>query len=137
MVAIVYKSKGNIDAPALAALYGDAGWIKYTDDREKLVRAVGNSLLTITAWDGDTLAGLVRAVGDGETILYIQDILVLKAYRRQGIGRELLRRLLDSFSGVRQKVLLTDDTEATRGFYEAMGFTACDSGRLVGFVKFD
>lgn len=44
--------------------------------------------------------------------------------------------MLASCPGVRQKVLLTDDTPETRGFYAAMGFTACDRGQLVGFLKF-
>lgn len=61
-----------------------------------------------TAWDGSRLAGLLRAVGDGETILYVQDLLVHTRYRRQGIGRALLERVRADFAHVRQKVLLTD-----------------------------
>jgi ribosomal protein S18 acetylase RimI-like enzyme len=76
-------------------------------------------------------------VGDGLTIIYIQDILVLKAYKRKGIGKKLMNRVLERFVSVRQKVLLTDDNEETRGFYESLGFESCDKGQLVSFVKLE
>ena len=57
-------------------LYESAGWVSYTNAPEKLARAFSHSLLTIAAWDGDKLIGLLRAVGDGETIVFIQDLLV-------------------------------------------------------------
>lgn len=66
--------------------------------------------------------GLARLVGDGLTIVYVQDTLINPADQRRGIGRELLRRLLEPYADVRQKVLITDDEDAQRAFYESMGF---------------
>jgi GNAT superfamily N-acetyltransferase len=106
-------------------------------ESEQLLQAIENSLLAVTAWQQEALVDLVRAGGDGETILYIQDILVLKSCKRRGIGRQLLCRVLDCFAHVWQKVLLTDDTAETRGFYQAMGFVACEKGKQVTFVKFN
>lgn len=63
---------------AVRRLYDDAGWIAYTCDMDALERALRASLYLVCAYDGDTLCGLLRAVGDGQTILYIQDILVLQ-----------------------------------------------------------
>ncbi|WP_430038931.1 GNAT family N-acetyltransferase [Peribacillus simplex] len=40
----------------------------------------------MTAWDDDKLVALIRVVGDGQTIIYIQVILVLENYQDQGIG---------------------------------------------------
>ena len=119
----------------LLALYADAGWTAYTQDPDRLERAVGQSLAVRTAWDGDRLIGLIRAVGDGETILYVQDILVLARYRRQGVGRALQERLCGEFAHVRQKVLLTDDTRETTAFYRACGWTAAGSLGCISFMK--
>ena len=74
----------------LLTLYDSVGWSAYTCEPDRLERAVTSSLSVFTAWDGPHLAGLVRAVGDGETILYIQDLLVRPSYQRRGIGRHLL-----------------------------------------------
>lgn len=106
----------------LLELYADAGWTAYTGDPDRLERAVRQSQAVYTAWMDGRLAGLLRTVGDGETILYVQDILVLKAYQRQGIGRALLEKLLADYPQVRQKVLSTDDTEPALAFYRACGW---------------
>lgn len=119
----------------LLELYADAGWAAYTRDPDRLERAVRQSLAVYTAWDGERLVGLIRAVGDGETILYVQDILVLARYQRQGIGRALLERLCGDFAHVRQKVLLTDDTHRTTAFYRACGWTEVGNTGCIAFIQ--
>ena len=115
------------------ALYQAVGWSMYTRDPKKLERAIAQSLSVLGAYDGDRLVGLIRAVGDGETILFIQDLLVLPSYQRQGIGRQLVDALVDQFPQVRQRVLLTDDQPQTRAFYENIGFV---QGSKVGVIAF-
>ena len=111
----------------LLELYGDAGWTAYTDHPDRLERGLARSLAVYTAWEGDTLAGLLRAVGDGETILYLQDLLVRKAFQRRGIGGALLRRMVEDFPQVRQKVLLTDAADRRAlDFYRACGWTQAE-----------
>lgn len=117
----------------LLALYDSVGWSAYTEQPERLCRAVQASLLVLTAWEDGELVGLLRAVGDGETILYVQDLLIRPDRQRRGIGRTLLLDCVGRYRDVRQKVLLTDDTPATAAFYRACGFLS--SGEL-GAVAF-
>lgn len=121
----------------LLSLYNDANWLAYTGNPGLLQQAVSNSLYVLTAWENEQLVGLIRLVGDGLTIVYIQDILVMKSHKRRKIGSLLLQKALEKYGNVRQKVLLTDDNEETRGFYEALGFSSCDKGDLVAFVKLE
>lgn len=121
----------------LLSLYNDANWLAYTGNPDLLQQAVSNSLYVLTAWENEQLVGLIRLVGDGLTIVYIQDILVMKSHKRRKIGSLLLQKALEKYGNVRQKVLLTDDNEETRGFYEALGFSSCDKGDLVAFVKLE
>jgi len=121
----------------LLKLYKDAKWLAYTNNPDLLQQAISNSLYVLTAWENGRLVGLIRLVGDGLTIVYIQDILVLKSHKRRKIGTTLLQKALEKYKNIRQKVLLTDDNEETRGFYEALGFTSCDKGQLVAFVKLE
>ena len=112
---------------ALGELYADAGWTAYTDRLDQLERGVAASLAVYTAWEGDTLAGLLRAVGDGETILYLQDLLVRSSHRRRGIGRGLLQQMAADYPQVRQKVLLTDAADRRAlDFYRACGWTQAE-----------
>lgn len=117
------------------ALYQAVGWNMYTRDPKKPERAIAQSLSVLGAYDGDQLVGLIRAVGDGETILFIQDLLVLPSYQRQGIGRQLVDALVDQFPQVRQRVLLTDDQPQTRAFYENIGFVESSKVGVIAFYQ--
>lgn len=111
----------------LLELYGDAGWTAYTDHPDRLERGLTRSLAVYTAWEGEALVGLLRAVGDGETILYLQDLLVRSSHRRRGIGRRLLERMTADYPQVRQKVLLTDAADRRAlDFYRACGWRGAE-----------
>lgn len=87
------------------------GWTGYSSHPEMLEKALEHSLLVLAAVDGDRLVGLLRAVGDGYSIIFIQDILVLPAYQRQEIGRNLLEQAISHFPDIYQLHLLTDNAE--------------------------
>lgn len=78
------------------------------------------------AYDDDRLIGIIRAVGDGQTIVFVQDIIVLPEYQRKGIGTKLLKAVMEKYKDVYQMELLTDNTEKTKAFYRSVGFTASD-----------
>ena len=113
----------SYDEGAVLALYAAVGWTNYTQRPEMLRRAFAGSLCTLCAYDGGRIAGLVRAVGDGASVLCVQDLLVLPEYQRRGLGSRLLRELLARYPDVYQTMLLTDDTPELAAFYEHAGFT--------------
>lgn len=130
-----FKHEKNIQIEQLEKLYNDVQWYAYTQDVDLLQNAVLQSLDVLSAWDGDELVGLIRVVGDGLTILYIQDILILNTYQNQGIATQLMQRILQKYRHVRQKVLLTEEAADVRHFYEKNGFESCDQGLLVAFAQ--
>ena len=107
-------------------LYESVGWTNYTSQPEMLEQALAHSLCVLGAYAEDRLIGLVRAVGDGASILYVQDLLVYPEWQRQGVGTQLMQALLHRYSAVYQVVLLTDDTEKTNGFYRSLGLTPAE-----------
>ncbi|MBZ3798161.1 GNAT family N-acetyltransferase [Lacticaseibacillus paracasei] len=119
--------------PEVLALYKSVGWSMYTRDPARLERALTHSSTVLSAYEGKQLVGLIRAVGDGETILFIQDLLVLPEYQRRGIGKQLIEALLARFPEVRQRVLLTDDDPKTRSFYKAAGFVESQQMGVIAF----
>lgn len=132
---INYKENVQIDKKDLDYLYSSVGWIAYTNDLDNLKNAIDKSLWVITAWDNDKLIGLIRVIGDGYTILYIQDILVHSDFQNKSIGTQLMTKILSKYKDVRQKTLLTEDASDVRHFYEKFGFTSCDKGSSVAFYK--
>ena len=104
-------------------LYDAVDWKTYTQDPAKLLRAVAGSTSVCTCWEKSNIIGLVGVVSDNTTIVYLQAILVYPNHQRRGIGRMLLRCCLEGYQHVRQKVLLTDDREEQKQFYQSLGFS--------------
>lgn len=135
MGKIIIKEQVIPDMYSIMNLYSDVSWTAYTSNPSKLEQAIINSLKVWTAWDDDLLVGLARVVGDSSTIIYIQDILVLQAYQKKGIGSQFLKIILDQYQDIRQIILLTDDTDKTIKFYEKNGFTKVSKYKSVAFMK--
>jgi len=132
---INYQINQTIAENDLTKLYNSVGWFAYTNTRVNLLAAVANSLMVVSAWADNQLVGLVRVVGDGETIIFIQDILVDPKFQSQQVGTELMNRVLSQYPAVRQKVLLTEEAPDVRHFYEKFGFRSADQGTLIAFYK--
>lgn len=122
-MGITYRVGHLPERGQLIGLYTAVGWSAYTREPARLEAAVAASLFVVTAWDHDQLVGLARVVGDGLSIVYLQDILVTPEYQRAGIGRQLFHRAFEPFGDVRQKLLITDDEPGQHAFYRSMGFT--------------
>lgn len=116
-------------------LYTAVGWSAYTADMPALREGFRNSLLTLAAYEGEDLLGLIRTVGDGATVIFIQDILVFPDKQRQGVGTALLKAVLDRFSNVRQIELATDSRPEKVAFYRSMGFSEMSEIGCCGFMK--
>ena len=116
-------------------LYTAVGWTAYTENMPVLREGFKNSMLVLAAYDGEELLGIIRTVGDGATIVFVQDILVFPDKQRQGIGTALLKEILNRYPNVRQIELATDNTAKTVAFYKSMGFAEMSEIGCCGFMK--
>lgn len=116
-------------------LYTEVGWVAYTQDMESLKKGYMNSLLVLAAYEGDELLGLIRVVGDGTTVILIQDILVFPDKQRTGVGTALLKEVLERYSNVRQVELVTDNTPKTIAFYKSLGLREFSEIGCCGFMR--
>lgn len=116
-------------------LYASVGWTAYTQRLETLRAGFEHSLLTLAAYEDGRLAGLIRTVGDGCTVVLIQDLLVSPEHQRKRIGSALVKAVLARFGGVRQIELLTDQTPRSAAFYRSQGFREASETGCLCFVK--
>ena len=129
------KKCENFHLEEIINLYKSVGWTNYLERTNILEEAYANSLCVLGAYDSDRLVGIIRAVGDGQTIVFVQDIIVLPEYQRKGIGTKLLKAVMEKYKDVYQMELLTDNTEKTRTFYRSVGFAASDDIDCVAFIR--
>ena len=132
---IRYVENAALTLEDVLPLYEAVEWTNYTQNPSMLKEAYGNSLHILGALnEEEKLVGVLRAVGDGASILFIQDILVTPEYQHQGIGTKLLQKTLEKFKNVYQIQLATDDSKKTVSFYESNGFTSLTSLNCVSFI---
>lgn len=132
---IEIKEYSIYDEEEILALYSSVGWTAYTDRPDTLKNGFENSLLCLAAYEGGQIVGIVRVVGDGYTIIFIQDILVNPEYQRKGIGTLLVQSVLERFDKVRQIELTTDEMPSTLAFYESLGFRKMSEIGCCGLIK--
>ena len=119
MIKITKERSVSIDD--VLHLYQAVGWTNYTNQPQMLEQALSHSLATYLARDGEKIVGLVRLVGDGFSSVFVQDLIVLPSYQRQGIGSNLMKEALADYKDAYQIQLATEHTEKTLGFYRSLG----------------
>ena len=135
MIKITKESSVSIDD--VLHLYQAVGWTNYTNQPQMLEQALSHSLSTYLARDGEEIVGLVRLVGDGFSSVFVQDLIVLPSYQRQGIGSNLMKEALADYKDAYQIQLVTEQTEKTLGFYRSLGFETLSSYDCTGMIWVD
>jgi len=81
----------------IVKLYRAQGWWLAGDEgrKELIPRLIAGSLCFVIATDGSSILGMGRAISDGVSDAYIQDLTVRHDCRNKGIGQMILKTLLD------------------------------------------
>jgi len=124
MNSITVKVIKQADPAAVVRLYQEAGWWRndYTDDF--IPPVLRNSFCVVGAFDGNELIGMGRAISDGVSDAYIQDIAVLNAYRGRGIGTRIVKKLLRHLQQHHVDWIGLIGEPGTEPFYGRLGFAA-------------
>lgn len=135
MINITKETSVSIDD--VLPLYQAVGWTNYTNQPQMLEQSLAHSLATYLARDGEEIVGVVRLVGDGFSSVFVQDLIVLPSYQRQGIGSALMEKALGDFKDAYQVQLATEQTEKTLGFYRSLGFETLSTYDCTGMIWVD
>lgn len=95
------------------------------DDRERIEAMLRNADLIMTARSGGRLVGVARAITDFAYCCYLSDLAVDESYQRQGIGKELMRRVAEA-AGPQTKLILLAAPKAA-DYYPKIGMTRHES----------
>lgn len=129
------REYGEYKENEIQRLYTEVGWTAYTENMSVLEQGYKNSLLVLVAYENGELLGIIRCVGDGFTIVFVQDILVFPQKQHQGIGTALLKAVLKKYPNVRQIELATDNTPKNVNFYKSLGFSEFSEVECCGFMR--
>jgi ribosomal protein S18 acetylase RimI-like enzyme len=110
-------SLSNIDWHDLAELYRLVLGPRLPADLETVF---ANSRFRCFVFDGERMIGAGRALADGVDCAYICDVALHPDYQGQGIGQQIVSRLLELSRGHRKIILYA--APGKEGFYRQFGF---------------
>ena len=87
---INYRNDVSPDVRLISELYRKSLLNRPVDDLTRIKTMYDNSNIVLSAWNGETLVGILRGWSDGAYHGYICDLAIHPDYQRNGIGKNLL-----------------------------------------------
>ncbi|MBA4367448.1 MAG: N-acetyltransferase [Desulfobacterium sp.] len=120
----ILKSPSPDQIEKIINLYRQAGWWKNSSDNPELVtRIIHGSHCFMVVSTKDGIIGMGRAISDGASDAYIQDVMVDKSFQGQKIGSSIIQKLVEQLrtDGLTWIGLIAENN--SQQFYENLGFT--------------
>lgn len=125
LITVEIINSRQADREAVFNLYLEGGWWA-EDERvhiQDIDRVIDGSFCFAVARNNGNIIGMGRAISDGISDAYIQDVIVSESFRKSGIGREIIKAITHYLrqSGVSWIGLIANP--GTSKFYSNLGFS--------------
>ena len=124
---MIYQENTAVSAAAIGDLRESVGWNRmeqcYRDMRM-------TSFYHIAVYDEEFLVGYIDCVSNGVTDGYIQDLMVHPNYQNNGIGTELMHRMIAYLKSKSIYMISVVYDDSLLSFYKRFGFTEMLCGQL-------
>jgi aralkylamine N-acetyltransferase len=122
---IEYEKVTSAPVEAIVDLYRAGGWWHENQESRDAIEPMirGSFCFMIARAESGQIIGMGRAISDGASDAYIQDVVVLAPYRRQGIGRKLILRVVEYCLNHKIRWIGLLAEPGTHAFYEEIGFS--------------
>lgn len=116
----ISTDRGRLDRELVFRFLSEEAYWSRGIDRARVERAIDSSLC-FGAYSSGEQAGFARVVTDGATFAYLCDVFVMPQHRGQGLGKRLVRAVLEhpDVRGLRRVILVTEDAHE---LYRRFGF---------------
>lgn len=126
--AVTFSEKRDLVPEKLLKLFYQAPWAKGRT-LEAAREMLRHTDVALCVWDGDQLVGFGRVLTDFVYRATIWDVIVDKGYQKQGIGTEIVQRILNHPR--LKKVELFWLCTRQPSFYEKLGFSSKEQTGMV------
>ena len=126
---ITYSFDKRPSADQIIELYDNAGLPRPTNDKERIQKMFDHSNLIVTAWDNDVLVGVSRSITDWVWACYLSDLAVRHAYKKAGIGRQLINLTKEKVGD--QSMILLLSVPGAMEYYPKVGFVKQESSFII------
>ena len=129
MEEIQYRKNEKITANQLAEVFMASGIRRPVEDKPRLEKMLKHADILITAWDGEKLVGVARALTDYSYCCYLSDLAVDQNYQHKGIGKQLIHEVEKEISEEAALILLA--SPSAMNYYPKIGFNRIENGYII------
>ncbi len=122
-MSVEYRPINWADYEQVRVFLSENGWAHRVADPEQFAKMLDNSDRIVVAWHDGQIVGFARALCDGVSNGLLSMVAVLEDKRGQGIGREMVRRLIGEDAGITWTLRAGRGSE---GFWRKMGFAVSE-----------
>ena len=125
--AIIYIENMPLSPKDIADLRASVGWNRMESEYSNPIM---HSYYHIGAYDSDQLVGFIDCVSNGVTDAYIQDLMVSPLHQGNGIGTELMNRMIKHLKEQKIYMISVIFEDKLKSFYRRFGFVEMLSGQM-------
>jgi predicted N-acetyltransferase YhbS len=107
----------------------ESGIVRPTHDVARIEKMFAHANLVVTAWEGETLVGVCRALTDFSYCCYLSDLAVNKSHQGQGIGQQLIEQVKHKIGD--QVALILLSASSAMSYYPRIGFDKIENGFII------
>lgn len=127
--SITFKINESLPVAAIIDVFKSSGIVRPAGDRERIKRMFDNANLVVSAWSGDELIGVSRALTDYSYCCYVSDLAVKKEFQRKGVGKQLIH-LTKEKAGDHATLILLAAPNAM-DYYPKVGLESVQNGFMI------
>lgn len=122
--------RARVDRDVLWGFLSTGAYWGRTRDRARIERQLDGAWRVVAAYRADdgAMVGFARALSDGEALAYLADVFVLPSARGHGVGKALVRAMIDEGPGAHFRWML--HTADAHELYRRFGFGEPDATYL-------
>ena len=129
MGEIRYQKNEIITADQLAEVFRASGIRRPVEDKTRLEKMLKHADILVTAWDGERLVGVARALTDYSYCCYLSDLAVDEGYQHRGIGKQLVNEVEREIGEEAALILLA--SPIAMDYYPKIGFNRIENGYII------
>ncbi|WP_226003247.1 GNAT family N-acetyltransferase [Paenibacillus sp. BJ-4] len=126
---ITYRNNKNVNVEDVIRVFKNSGIVRPIDQTERIQAMVNNADILLTAWLGDKMVGVARALTDWSYCCYLSDLSVDKEAQKSGVGRDLIAKVREEIGEEVALILVTAPSAVA--YYPKVGFEKIENGFMI------
>ncbi|MCE5173362.1 GNAT family N-acetyltransferase [Paenibacillus profundus] len=126
---ITYRNNKDVNVEDVIRVFKNSGIVRPIDQSERIQAMMNNADILLTAWLGDKMIGVARALTDWSYCCYLSDLAVDKEVQKSRVGQELIAKVREEIGEEVALILLA--APSAMAYYPKVGFEKIENGFMI------